>query len=138
MAGVHGNSHAVASERLRHHPIATRRIGPHIGGQMHAPGANLGRELWDHRLGSPRAQNEPTSALAERVRQVLQALEQELGSRSGGVAPAEQSVVEAEDRDDPLARLKRSGERRVIVHAQVAPQPYERGHPSSCVTAAWR
>ena len=42
----------------------------------------------------------------------------------------QQPVVEAEHGDNALVRVQR-GRSRVVAHPQVAPEPDERGHPSS-------
>jgi len=75
--------------------------------------------------------DEAAAAIAQRVVEVAQALEQELRPRPGGVAAAEQAIVEAEDRDHAVA-LHGGAQRDVVDDPQVAPVPEERGH------AGWR
>ena len=57
-----------------------------------------------------------------------EALEQELRARAGGVPTVQQAVVEAEHRHDPVVRVQRGAQRGVVVDAQVAAEPDQRGH----------
>jgi hypothetical protein len=49
------------------------------------------------------------------------------GERRVREAPAQEHVVEDEQRDDPVVLARCGGERRVVVAAQVAPEPDDRG-----------
>ena len=81
-------------------------------------------------------EHEVPAALLQRLAQLLQALEHELRARAGGVPAVQQRVVEHEHRHHALARVERGAQRRVVVHAQVAPEPDEggRGHRPSVRT----
>lgn len=72
--------------------------------------------------------DEATSAVAERAIEIPQAVEQELGARTGRVAATQQPLVEAEDGNEMLGPVRRRVKRRMIVEAQVAAQPQERVH----------
>jgi hypothetical protein len=74
-------------------------------------------------LGLTPADHEARTALAQLTAEIGQALEQKLGPRAGRMAPVQQAVVEAEDRDDALVALKRGAQRRVIADPQVASKP---------------
>ncbi len=52
--------------------------------------------------------------------------------------PGEQPVVEAEDGDDGVVLVARRPQGGMVMHAQVAPVPDDRGHVSSRAAAAWR
>ena len=65
--------------------------------------------------------------------EVREALEQELGARAGGVAAAQQPVVEAEHRHDVAPGVERRAQRGLVVHAQVAREPQQRGHATGRV-----
>jgi hypothetical protein len=95
---------------------------------------DLARQRGQLALRRAVAQHQP----AEPPVQIRQALEHELRARTRGVAAAEQPVVEAEHRHDPLAAIERRAQRRVIVHAQVAREPQQRGHASCSATAVTR
>ncbi len=79
-------------------------------------------------LGRAVADDQAAAALAQRRVEVAQGLEHELRARARRVAPVEQAVVEAEDRHDPLVLLERRPQRRLVVDAQVAPEPDDRRH----------
>ncbi len=55
--------------------------------------------------------------------EILEAFEQELRPRPGGVAPVKEAVVEAEHGYEVLDAGGRSEQRLLVVNAQVAPQP---------------
>src|SRR4051794_28356751 len=81
----------------------------------------------------------PLLALAQRGVEVVEAVEQELRARTRRVAAAEQAVVEAEHGHDALVGVERRAQRRVVVDAQVAPEPDDRGHgPMRPATASRR
>ena len=92
---------------------------------MHLAGVELARERGQLALGRPAADHE---LAVEALAQVGQALEHELRARPGGVAPAEQAIVEAEHADHPLAAIERRAQRRMVVQAQVARKPDEGRH----------
>jgi hypothetical protein len=73
-------------------------------------------------LGLPVPDEQTAAALAQPLVEIPEAFEQELGSGTGGVTPGEQPVVKAEHRDQALAGL-RGAKRRMVVQAQIAPQP---------------
>ena len=78
-------------------------------------------------LGVPGAHDEVGAAVAQRGAQLAQAAEQEAGPRAGLEAPAQQPLVEHEDGHHAVGRAGRGGQRRVVVDAQVAPEPDDRG-----------
>jgi hypothetical protein len=69
------------------------------------------------------ADDESGAAFAQAVIEIGETLEQKLRSRTGGVPPAQQRVVEAEDGDDPLAALESCVKSRVVAQSKIAPQP---------------
>ena len=71
-------------------------------------------------LGCSLADDQASPALLQRCVQLLQALEQELGARPGGVTPVEQALVEAERADQPVVGVQRGAQRGLVVHPQVA------------------
>ena len=66
--------------------------------------------------------------LAQRPVEVGQAFEQELRPWAGCVTAVEQAVIEAEDGHDVVVGIQRRPQRRVLVQAQVAPEPDDRTH----------
>ena len=73
------------------------------------------------------AHDEVGAAVAQRGAQLAQAAEQEAGARARLEAPAQQRVVEHEHGDDALGLAGGGGQGRVVVDAQVAPEPDDRG-----------
>ena len=91
--------------------------------------AGQGREL---ALGRAAAHDQVAPPLAQRLPQLAQRLEQEPRPGVGREAPAEQPIVEHEGRDHPLGAAGRGRQGGVVVHAQVAAEPDDRGarhHP---------
>jgi hypothetical protein len=76
-------------------------------------------------LGRAVPQYQGGPSRAKRCAEVREALEQELGPRTGGVAAVQQAVVEAEDRDHAVVAVERRAKRWVIVQPQVAAKPDE-------------
>jgi hypothetical protein len=64
-------------------------------------------------LGSPVPDDQAAAALAQRTIEIAQALEQELRPWPGGVAPAQEPIVEAKHRDDAIV-LERGVESGMI------------------------
>jgi hypothetical protein len=87
----------------------------------------LARHLRQLALGRAPHDHEVPAALLQGGAQLAQRLEHELRPAARGVAPVQQRVVEHEHRDDALAGVERRPQRRVVVHAQVAPEPDKRG-----------
>jgi hypothetical protein len=74
------------------------------------------------------AHDQAAAPVAQAGVELAEALEQELGARSGGVPAAQQSIVEAEDRDHRAGGVQSGAEPRMIVQPQVAPKPHQGGH----------
>jgi hypothetical protein len=91
----------------------------------------LGRAAANHQ-----ARAEPSKALVE----VAEALPQELRPGPRRVSPVQQAVVEAEDRDHPVAGVERSAEGRVVANAKVTTEPDDLCHrlQTACVTRPLR
>jgi hypothetical protein len=89
------------------------RLGAELAGQ--------GRQL---ALGGSVAVHDPAEPLVE----LVEALEHEARARGGRVSPVQQPRVEAEHGHDPLVRVERRAQRRVVVRAQVSGEPYESRH----------
>ena len=89
--------------QLRHRPPDARRSAAgeraHVIAEVNRLCTDLARQPRQLALGAAVADHEPRPALAEGAIEVGEAFEQELGPRPGGVAPAEQAVVEAEPPD---------------------------------------
>jgi hypothetical protein len=77
------------------------------------------------------AHGEPAAALSDGGVEIGQRLEQELRSRTGREAAVQEPVVEAEDRHHSIVATHGRPQRRVIVDAEVASEPDERGHRGS-------
>ena len=114
------------------------RERPDVLGPEHHVHLQLAREAGQLGLGTPAAHLKRAAAAAQRVAQVGQRFEQELRARAGRVPPVHQPLVQTEHGNDVLGTCERLVQRRVIVEAQIAPQPEKRGHPSSSATAARR
>jgi hypothetical protein len=117
---------AAALQRSPHSRAARPRERRHIAGEVKRARLRLARERGQLALGRPPAQQQPAAALAQLAVELGEALEQELRARPRCVAAVQQGLVEAEDRHHALALLQRRRQRRVIVHAQVAPKPDDR------------
>ena len=94
---------------------------------MQLAGARLARERRELARGVAAAHHEVGAALAQRVTQLAQAAEQEADARAGGEAPTEQGVVEHEHGHDALGAAGGRRQRGMVVDAQVAPEPDDRG-----------
>ena len=94
---------------------------------MDLPRAGLARERDQlaHRVAG--AHDEVGAALAQRGAQLAQAAEQEAPARAGLEAPAQERLVEHEHGHDALGVTGGAGQGRVVVDAQVAPEPDDRG-----------
>ena len=92
--------------------------------------AGLPRERGQHARRVAGAHDEVGAAIAQRLAQLAQAAEQEAAARAGLEAAVQQRVVEHEHGHDALGRARGGGQRRVVVDAQVAPEPDDggRGH----------
>jgi hypothetical protein len=89
--------------------------------------ADLARQRGQLTLGRPAPQHEDP---AEPLVEVRQAFEHEPRARTGRVAAAQEPLVEAEHGNDALAAIQCGAQRGVVVHAQVAREPEQRGHAS--------
>ena len=93
--------------------------------EVHGLGAALARQRRQLLLRPALADDEVGAALAQRLAQLREAAVQEPRAVGGREAPAEQPRVEHEHRHDAVALAVRGGQRRVVVDAQVAPEPDE-------------
>ncbi len=125
LVGVKGDS--ALAERRPDALGASPPEGAHLVADVDLLGADLDRQRGQLTLRPAVADHQARAPLAERAIEVGQALEQELGSRPGAVAAAEQAVVEAEDADDRAMALERRPHRRVVADAKIAAKPDERG-----------
>ena len=93
------------------------------------------RRLVEAAIGSrrPVTDDQPRVALLERSVQIAQALEQELRPSARGVPAVDQPVVDDEDRHEPVGAPPRRLQRRMVMDAQVAAKPEDRGlHSTEC------
>ena len=111
------------------HSVACLRERPDISRRVDLTGPGLARERGQLARGIAVAHDQTAAALAQRCGQLAQRGEQERGTRRTGVTPAQQPVVEAEDRYDAIV-LERRPERRMVGEPQVAPEPQQRGQPA--------
>ena len=115
------------------HPlVAGHRERRGVGGEVDRLGAVFAGQLDQLTLGLASRDHEVPAALLERAAQVLQALEHELRARPGRVPAVQERVVEHEHRHHALVGVQRRAQRRVVVHAQVAPEPDDRGRRHLC------
>ena len=108
-------------------PVARHRERGDVGGEVDGLRTRLLDEVAEHALGAAAAHEQLAAALAQRCAQLAQALEQEpraVGRREA--AGVQQPRVEHEHGDDAVGLAVRRGERGVVVHAQVAPEPDDR------------
>ena len=115
---------AIAASTRRSRAIAKPR---HVGGEVQRARARLLRQRGQHRLRCAGAHDEVRAAVAQRGAQLAQAAEQEAPARAGLEAAVQQRLVEDEDGHDAVGRAGRGGQRRVVVDAQVAAEPDDRG-----------
>ncbi len=114
---------AGCAESLRHLLIAVAGESTHVAGEVDRVRLGFGGELGDLPLRGTVADHQAAAPGLERLIQVGQALEQELGARPGGVAASQEPVVGAEDRDEMVGLIAGGFEGGVIVDAEVAPEP---------------
>jgi hypothetical protein len=69
-----------------------------VRARVHLVHAGLPLELRELPLRRPMPDHEAAATRAQRLVQVLQALEQELRTRAGGMPAVEEAIIEAEDR----------------------------------------
>ena len=125
---VHGRG---VADRLCDATIPAAGKATDVAGVMDGARAGLSCQLGNLDLRATPANDEAGAARPQRPVEVGQTLEHELRARSRGVAAVEQSVVEAEDRDQVVGALASGLEGRVVVDAQVASQPQKRRHTGS-------
>jgi hypothetical protein len=124
---------AGVGERRRDGAAAVAREGRHVGAEVQRGRSGLARERGQLALGRAVADDEAGVALAQRGVEIGEAVEQELRSRSGGVAAVDQPAVEDEDRHQPVGALARGVQGWMVVEAEVAPEPEDRGgHCTEC------
>jgi hypothetical protein len=89
--------------------------------------AGLGRmcEPWQLAFGRSAPHNEPAP---QPLVEIGEALEHEARTVPAGVAPVQQTIVEAEHRNDRPAALESRRQRGMVVDPQVARQPEECRH----------
>ena len=130
VAGRAARLDARFAQRVLDPAVTRERIRRDVGGEIDGARAVLTRQLRQLALGRAAGHHEVPAALTQRGAQLVQALVQERRSVLGRVAAAQQRVVEHEDGDDALTRVERRTQWRVIVDAQVAPEPDEAEHRS--------
>jgi hypothetical protein len=113
---------------IGHPRVASRRERTGVGSGVDSRGADLAGQPREFALGSPVPDDEAAAALAQRMIQIAQALEQELRPRPGRVAAAQETIVEAEHRDHATV-LERRVQGGVIGDAQIPAVPEQGGHP---------
>ena len=112
------------------HPLGARaRERAHVARVVDVGGLGLAGELRQLLAGVAAPHHQGATALAQRAAEVLEALEHELSSRPGRVPPVQEAVVEAEHGHDAVVPREGGPQRRVVVHAQIAPEPDDRRHP---------
>ena len=112
-------------EHLRDPAVARPGERGDVVREVHGLGAALARQRGQLLLRPALADDEVGAALAQRLAQLREAAVQEPRAVGGREAPAEQPRVEHEHRHDAVALAVRGGQRRVVVDAQVAPEPDE-------------
>ena len=114
-----------ASSDLRDPAVARPGERGDVVGEVHGLGAALARQRGQLLLRPALADHEVGAALAQRLAQLREAAVQEPRAVGGREAPAQQPRVEHEHRHDAVALAVRGGQRRVVVDAQIAPEPDE-------------
>jgi hypothetical protein len=112
-------------EHRRDPAVARPRERGDVGGEVDGLGAALARQRGQLLLRPALADHEVGAALAQRLAQLRQAAVQEPRAVGGREAPAQQPPVEHEHGHDAVALAVRGCQRRVVVHAQIAPEPDE-------------
>ena len=112
-------------EHLRDAAVARAGERGDVGAEVHGLGAALARQRGQLLLRQALADDEVGAALAQRLAQLGEATVQEPRAVGGRETPAQQPLVEHEHRHDAVALAVRGGQRRMVVHAQIAPEPDE-------------
>ncbi len=115
--------HARPVHRLADPPVAREREAGHVRREAQPRRAGLLGQRGQLARRVARAHDEVRAAPAQRRPQFFEAAEQEAAARPGLEAAVEQGVVEHEHRHDVLGSAGGGGQRRMVVHAQIAPEP---------------
>ena len=119
---------ALRVERRVNRSATAARERRDVAGVIHL-GRAYGLSQLDQRLlRSVPADHEPTAALPQAGVEIVQALDQEPGTRAGSMSAGEQPVVEAEHRNDALVRTQRRVQCGMIGKTQITTKPHERSH----------
>ena len=125
-----GAVHLELRERVLDPAVAGGGERRHVGGEVERGGADFTGKLGELLLGPALADDELAAALAQRLAQLGEAAVEEPRAVGGREAPFEQARVEHEDGHHAIALAVGGGQGRVVVHAEVAPEPDEGGaHP---------
>ena len=136
--GQHPNLRRERLQLTAYGPIAPGGEGTDVAGHKNAACLELTGKLRENLLGPPSAHDQTTAAAAQRLVEIRQALEQELGARARGVAAAKQARVKAEDGHHRLIVIQGRPKGGVVVEAEIAAEPEKRGHPSRRATVLRR
>lgn len=117
--------------------VARAGVGRDVAGQIDRFGADLDGQRRDLPRRSPFAYDEPAAALAQGAFELGQRLEQELRPARRGEATTDETAVEDERGHDVVVRGERAHQRRVVVHAQIAPEPDDGDGRHRFVIRAW-
>jgi hypothetical protein len=127
VAGTGHGLDAGLSEHGAYSPVARECVGRRVARPVDGVGAHHRGERRQLPLRCAATHDEAAATLAQGVVELAQAVEQEHGARLRGEAASQQYGIEHEQRYDALVYGERRDERRVIVHAQIAPQPNDCG-----------
>ena len=108
--------------------VGQRRIAPPgegcvVAARVHFERADFGSEGWYCRLWRPFAYEELPAPCPQLIRQYPERLDQEPVAVRRGESAVKQTAIEHEQRRHGAARRQGSDDRRVVVEAQVAPEP---------------
>ncbi len=109
-------------------PLAAERAD--LAGEVHGLSVRLLRDGDELPLGLAVTDDEPRATITKRLVELGEALKQELGAGARLVAPVQQPVVEAKDRNDPLVAVERRAQRGMVADPQVATKPDDAGPAS--------
>lgn len=133
-------------ERLPDSSFAPARERTDVGARVDRVRPEFLGEPAEFVAGVALADDESTAALLQRVVEIPEAFEHELGPRPRAVTTVKQTGVETEDGNHRLGGVERRGQGWVVGEPQVAAEPDDRRRqdqtggslPSSRFTAAWR
>jgi len=118
--------------------IPSPAVGSVVARDEHTSGTQLGGERRDDQTGIAGAHVEPGSSIPQASIEAAKGFKEERGAIRARPAALQERRIEDEYRIDIATGVYRSGQRRVVVEAEVPPEPDDRGHDAASGAATAR